>query len=55
MWYFVTADEKELHLFTTLEDAIDHRNIDDKMVMHTYNPNDIKDFLDKLEIVDHTN
>jgi len=55
MWYFVTADNNQLHIFNTLEDAIDNKNINDKMIMHTYYIEAIKNTFGRLEIIDYTN
>lgn len=53
-WYFLTHDKKELHVFRTIESAIDHKELDDNMIMHTYNYKKLqKELLPDTEIILH--
>ncbi len=50
----LTKDKKELHVFRTFESAIDHKKIDDNMIMHTDNHKQLqKEILPDTKLIIH--
>lgn len=53
MWYYLTL-EKEVHVFSTLEDALETKNKRDSQIAYAYDLETIIKSIKPVEIIDHT-